>query len=97
MHKPFPDKGGTVTTDGEVNWREEFEKTGATQVRQNLSNCAIYNSQSKRIFALQWLREQERVGELREQQIYSYTRRTFWAAVAAVIVGIIGIVAMLLH
>jgi hypothetical protein len=93
----FHDTASSPPTDDEVHWREEFAKTGVTQVRQNLSNGAIYNSQPKRIFALQWLRQQERAGELREQEIHSYTRRTYWAAVAAVIVGIIGIVATLLH
>jgi uncharacterized membrane protein len=44
-----------------------------------------------------WLRRKERARELREQEFYSYTRRTFWAAVAAVLVGIIGIVVTLLH
>jgi hypothetical protein len=83
--------------DDEVKWRDEFAKAGATQVRQNLSNAAIYNTEPKRIFARQWLRENECARELREQEIYSYTRRTFWAAVAAVIVGIVGIVATLLH
>jgi hypothetical protein len=57
----------------------------------------IYNSQPKRIFALHWLRQQERAAELREQEIYSYTRRTYWAAVAAVILAIFGLMAMLMH
>ncbi len=83
--------------DDEVKWRDEFAKAGAAQVRQNLSNAAIYNTEPKRIFALRWLRENECARELREQETYRYTRRTFWAAVAAVIVGIIGIVATLLH
>jgi hypothetical protein len=33
--------GGTVKTDEEANWREEFVKAGPTEVRQNLSNGAI--------------------------------------------------------
>jgi hypothetical protein len=93
----FPDKGHTVTTGDEVQWRDEFAKTGATQVRENLSNPAIYNSVPKRNFALQWLRDKECASELREQETYRYVRRTFWAAIAAVLVGIIGIVATLLR
>jgi hypothetical protein len=86
-----------MTTDEEVKWRDEFERTGAAEVRQNLSNGAIYNSEPKRSFAFKWLREKESAAELREQEIYRYTRQTFRAAVAAVIVGIIAIVATLLH
>ena len=86
-----------MATDDEVKWQDEFVKTGATQVRENLSNPAIYKSEPKRVVSLYWLREKECARELREQETYSYTRRTFWAAVVAVIVGIIGIVATLLH
>jgi hypothetical protein len=86
----FHDQASRPPTDDEVNWRAEFAKTGAIQVRQNLLNPAIYNSQPKRIFALQWLREKECAAELREQ-------RTLWAAIATVIVGIFSIVVTLLH
>jgi hypothetical protein len=41
-----------MTTDEQANWRIEFEKTGEAQVRQNLSNPAIYNSPAKSDFAL---------------------------------------------
>ena len=80
-------------TDEQAKWRIEFEEAGESDVRQNFLNGAIYNSPPKRDFARQWLREQERARELREQQIFSYSRRTYWAAIAAVIVGGIGIVA----
>jgi hypothetical protein len=81
-----------MTTDEQANWRIEFEKTGEAQVRQNLSNPAIYNSPAQSDFARQWLREREGAREQREQQTYSYTRRTLWAAVAAVVVGVIAII-----
>jgi hypothetical protein len=81
-----------MTADEQANWRIEFEKTGEAQVRQNLSNPAIYNSPAKSDFARQWLREREGAREQREQQIHSYTRRTLWAAVAAVVVGLIAII-----
>jgi hypothetical protein len=50
-------------------------KPGEAQVRQNLSNPAIYNSPAQSDFARQWLREREGAREQREQQTYSYTRR----------------------
>jgi hypothetical protein len=89
----------SMTADEQANWRIEFEKTGEAQVRQNLSNPAIYNSPAKSDFARQWLREREAAREQREaareqreEQTYSYTRRTLWAAVAAVVVGVIAII-----
>jgi hypothetical protein len=84
-------------SDEQTNWNIEFKETGETQVRQNLLNRAIYNNNAKYTFALEWLREQEATRELRERRIFSYAQRTFWAAVAAVVVGVIGVVATLIH
>jgi hypothetical protein len=84
-------------TDEQAKWRAEFQEAGESEVRQNLPNGAIYNSPPKREFARLWLREQERAREVRDQQIQFYTRHTFWAAVAAVIVGGIGVAVTWLH
>jgi hypothetical protein len=84
-------------TDEQAKWRVEFQEAGESEVRQNLPDGSIYNNPPKRDFARQWLREQERAHELQDQQIHAYARHTFWAAVVAVIVGIIAIVATLLH
>jgi hypothetical protein len=84
-------------TDEQANWRVEFQEAGESEVRENLLNAAIYNSPPKRDFAHQWLREQERARVRRDQQIHFYTRHTFWAAVAAVIVGVIGVAVTWLH
>jgi hypothetical protein len=86
-----------LETAEQANWRAEFQEAGESEVRQNFSNGAIYNSPPKRDFARQWLREQERARELRGRQIHAYTRHTFWAAVAAVIVGVIAVLATCLH
>jgi hypothetical protein len=45
----------------------------------------------KRLFALRWLREKEVEREHQEQKMRSYVRLTFWAAVAAVVAGIAGV------
>jgi hypothetical protein len=84
-------------TDEQAKWRVEFQEAGENEVRQNLLNGAIYNSPPKRDFARKWLRELERERELRDQQIHFYTRHTFSAAVAAVIVGVIAVLATCLH
>jgi hypothetical protein len=41
--------------------------------------------------AVRWLREQARARRLQEEQMRRDVRRTLWAAVAAVLVGIVGI------
>jgi hypothetical protein len=84
-------------TDEQLKWRAEFQEAGESEVRQNFPNGAIYNSPPKRDFARQWLREQERARVLRDEQTHSYTRYTLWAAVAAVIVGVIAVVVTCLH
>ena len=88
-------KGPYAERTVQTNWQEEFTQTGATQVR--LLNQAIYNSEAKANCAREWLREQERAAGLRDQRIYSYTQRTFWVAVAAVIVAAVGILVNVLH
>jgi hypothetical protein len=84
----------------EVEWSKEFEKIGETEIRNDLNfrtgvNVGI-NSESKRQYAFRWLREKEREREDRERSTHSYVQWTFWAAVAAVIVGIIGVAVTLL-
>jgi hypothetical protein len=51
----------------------------------------IFFDESKRKFAVRWLREKEIAREAREKAAHWYTKWTFFAAVAAVIVGIIGV------
>ena len=84
-------------TAEQANWRAEFQAAGEGEVRQNFSNKAIYNSPPKLDFARQWQREQERSRELREKQMYDYTRHSLWAAMTAVIIGIIAVIATCLH
>jgi hypothetical protein len=93
----FQRRGGGVTTDDEVSWRDELEKTGQTQVRLNLLSKDAFYTPPKKYFVLKWLREKECARERREQKTFSYMRRTFQAAIAAVIVGIIGVVVTLLY
>ena len=47
--------------------------------------------QEQRLFALRWLREKEVERERQEHQMRSYVRWTFWAAAAAVVAGIVGV------
>jgi anti-sigma-K factor RskA len=73
----------------EAEWRTEFERFGEEQTR-----WAVHSGQfteSKRQFAFRWLGDEARARRIREQRTYQYVRWTFVAAVAAVIVGLIGI------
>jgi hypothetical protein len=81
-------------SEEQENWRTQFENIGETQLYQLLLKGAISASDARHTPALEWLREQETTRRLREQEAYSYTQR---AAVAAVIVGMIGVVATLIH
>jgi hypothetical protein len=81
----------------ETLWREEFERLGEMQVYDNVKQGAIYNDEVKRQAAFRWLGEVAAVRRARELRSYTYVRWTFYAAVAAVIVGAIGIFVTLFH
>lgn len=84
-------------SDDQASWRAHFGKIGETRVRQLLSKGEISANDPRHTFALEWLSEQETARRDREQEAYSYTQRTFYAAVVAVIVGVIGVVATLMR
>jgi hypothetical protein len=75
----------------EAAWRTEFEADGERAVHDTIYRGSGIYPDPKRSFALRWLREKEVERERQEQKMHSYVRRTFWAAVAAVIVGIVGV------
>ena len=75
-----------------AEWRSEFERLGEMQVYDNAKQGAIYNNEKKRRFAFVRLVEQERLRRDHDAQVFCYARWTFLAAVAAVIVGGVGIV-----
>jgi hypothetical protein len=77
----------------EAKWRAEFERLGETDVRDGLK---MMSPEPKRQFAFGWLRDREKDRNIRDKRTYEYVRCTFWAAVAAVIVGIIGVAVTLI-
>jgi hypothetical protein len=74
----------------EAAWRAEFEADGERAVHDTIYHGPIYPD-PRRSFALRWLREKEVEREHQEQKMRSYVRLTFWAAVAAVVAGIAGV------
>lgn len=82
-----------TNTDQEAQWRAEFERVGQDAVRRE----HMMFPEPKRQFAFRWLREKEKAREERDEAAQWYSKWTFWAAVAAVIVGILGIVVTYWH
>jgi hypothetical protein len=73
----------------ETAWRTEFEADGERAVLATI--CEGIYPDPKRSFALRWLREREVARARQEQKIRFYVRWAFWAAAAAVVAGIVGV------
>ena len=83
----------TAEPEVEAAWRAEFKRIGETQVRDALDSITDEPKQA----AFRWLGDEAEARRLREEQTHHYVRWTFFAAVAAVIVGLIGVGLTLLH
>jgi hypothetical protein len=77
--------------DDEEGWIAEFEASGESELRDRLYRGSGMHPEAKFHLAVRWLREQARARRLQEEQMRRDVRRTLWAAVAAVLVGIVGI------
>ena len=75
----------------EAAWRTEFEADEERAVLDTICHGPGIYPDPKRSFALRWLREREVERARQEQKIRCYVRWTFGAAVAAVFVGIVGV------
>ena len=87
-------------------YRARFEGIGLDEIRRELwANSNEYlHGEEQRSQASEWVAEQEaelkneiKSCRVREDQTYRYVQWTFFAALAAVVVGIIGVVVTLLH
>jgi len=83
--------------DIKAEWRAEFERLGELLVYDNVKQGAIYNDEAKRQAALRWLGETAGTRRVREAQTYQYSRWTFFAAIAAVVVGLLGVAVTVWH
>jgi hypothetical protein len=75
----------------EAAWSTEFEADGERAVLDTICHGPGIYPDPKRLFALRWLREREVERARQEQKMRSYVRCAFWAAVAAVVTGIVGV------
>jgi hypothetical protein len=93
-------KMGSPANQQEEKWKAEFEATGETAIRNDRSGVNVgISDEPKRQYAFRWLREKERDRERfeldraqRESSAHWYAKWTFWAAVAAVLIGIVGVI-----
>ena len=75
-------------------WNAEFEKLGVDQVTELVRNGII--PESKRQAGFRWLGAQALKERARDNKTFEYVQHTYYAAVAAVVVGVIGIVITLI-
>jgi hypothetical protein len=86
----------TPTNEQEAEWRATLARLGESAVRFDLqtrqgvgigmNNDAMYR------FAFQWVRDKERERENHERVTVAYAKWTLVAALAAVIIGVAGII-----
>lgn len=95
-----------MAADWKEQLRRDLESLGERAVRDDMNNRGGLASggEDRKQFVRKWLREQDTKREAREAAVYdftlktfNYTRQTYFAAVAALIATIIGIVIALLH
>ena len=75
----------------EAAWRAEFKRIGEEQLREALNSGVGIADEPKRQAAFRWLGDEPEERRLREEKTHHYVRWTFFAAMAAVIVGLIGV------
>ena len=81
----------------EAAWRAEFKRIGEAQLRDALNSGSRLTDEQKRHAAFRWLGDEAEEQRLREEQTHHYVRWAFFAAIAAVIVGLIGVGLTFLH
>ena len=75
----------------EAAWRAEFKRIGETQLRDVLNSGVGRADEPNRQPAFRWLGDEAEARRLREEQTHHYLRWTFFAVIAVVIVGLIGV------
>jgi hypothetical protein len=82
----------------EEAWRSEFERLGEQQVQMNIAQGAIYSDERKRRAAFQWLWEKARKRSgVRKEKAHWQAQWTFYLAIGAAAIAIIGVIVGWLH
>jgi hypothetical protein len=89
--------GGSKWTQhtSKAKWKAHLERIGETEVRNDLnfrSGVQVgITDELMRQYAFRWLREKAQDRDNRERSTHLFVQWTFWAAVAAVLIGIVGV------
>jgi hypothetical protein len=78
----------------EAAWRAEFKRLGEELVFDNVKRGTIYDNEAKHQAALHWLAEQNRLNRTRDSWRH-LAWVTFFVAIATILVGAIGLLALL--
>jgi hypothetical protein len=80
----------------EAAWRAE-SSASARNSSATCSTAVLVADEPKRQATFRWLGDEAEERQLREEKAYHYFRWTFFAAIAAVMVGLIGVGLTVLH
>jgi len=95
-----------MTEAWEVQLREDLERAGERAVRDDINNQGglVTGGAERQKVIREWLRDKAIERETREQVLFEltqktvgYTRKTYYAALAALVAAIIGIIVTILH
>jgi hypothetical protein len=96
-----------MTTDAwKAKLQEDLERAGERAVRDDMNNRGglTTGGEERQQVVRHWLRDKDAERESRErlvfdvtQKTFNYTRKTYYAALAALLAAIIGIVVTILH
>lgn len=78
---------GTPSDQIKEQWRKDFEVTGYRHLAEHQA-WRNYSDPEKQAAAWEWIRDYESKQEARETAVHWYAKWTFWAALAAAILGL---------
>lgn len=92
--------------DWKAQLREELERAGERSVRDEMNNRGglTTGGEERQQIIRQWLRDKDTERESREDALFDvthetfkYTQKTYYAALAALLAAIVGIIVTILH
>jgi hypothetical protein len=95
-----------MSPDWKAQLRADLERAGERAVRDDMNNRGglTTGGEERQQIVRAWLREKDAEREARERHVYEltqksfiYTRKTYCAALAALLAAIVGIIVTILH
>jgi hypothetical protein len=81
----------------EAAWRAELNRIGEAKRHDALNSSSDFTDELKRQASFRWLGDDAEAQRLREEHTHHYVKWALIAAIAAVIVGVIGVGLTFLH